>query len=86
MKFKIFSQTSDTIHSKQEKLKEEETMRKNKDEYACINKTRNIGRMVVVTVAVLAICIIGVLYAKKLQLDQKYITMNTVEDTTEINI
>ncbi len=61
-------------------------MRRNRDEYASINKTRNIGRMVVVTVAVLAICITGALYAKKLQLDQKYITMNTVEDTTEINI
>lgn len=61
-------------------------MRRNKDEYACINKTRNIGRMVVVTVAVLAICITGVLYARKLQLDQKYITVNTMEDAIEINI
>lgn len=50
-------------------------MKRKKDEYACINKTRNSGRMVVVIAAVLAICITGVLYAKKLQLDQKYISM-----------
>lgn len=75
MKCKIFSKTSDMIHGKQGNRKEEETMKRKKDEYACINKRRNSGRMVVVIAAVLAICITGVLYAKKLQLDQKYISM-----------
>lgn len=55
-------------------------MRRNKDEFAGINKKRNTGRLVVVSVAVLAVCITGVLYAKKLQLDQKYITMNHMKE------
>lgn len=50
-------------------------MRRKKDEYASINKTKNSGKIVVVIAAVLAICITGALYAKKLQLDQKYISM-----------
>lgn len=57
-------------------------MRRNKDEFAGINKKRNTGRLVVVSAAVLAVCITGVLYAKKLQLDQKYITMNHMKEYT----
>lgn len=57
-------------------------MRRNRDEFADINKKRNTGRLVVVSAAVLAVCITGVLYAKKLQLEQKYITMNHMEECT----
>lgn len=65
-------------------VKEVENMKKNRDEFANINKTKNTGRAVVVTIAVLAICITGILYARKLQLDQEYITMDiSIEDTKE---
>lgn len=68
-------------------VKEVENMKRNRDEFANINRTKNTGRAVVVTIAVLAICITGILYARKLQLDQEYITMDisvehTVEDKT----
>lgn len=65
-------------------VKEVENMKRNRDEFANINRTKNTGRAVVVTIAVLAICITGILYARKLQLDQEYITMDiSVEHTVE---
>ncbi len=57
-------------------------MRRNRDEYASINKTRNTGKVVVVTIAIAAICITGILYAKKLQLDENYITMEVPVEST----
>lgn len=38
--------------------------------------------MIVITIAVLAICISGALYARKLQMDEKYITRWT--DTVDV--
>ena len=51
-------------------------MRKHRDEFSCINETKKHGGMVVLTIAVLAICISGALCARKLQMDQKYISLN----------
>lgn len=56
-------------------------MRRKQDEFACVNKTRKRGNMLVFTIAVLAVCISGALYARKLQMDEKYITRWT--DTCE---
>lgn len=50
-------------------------MRRNQDEFEEINKTRKPGRIIVVTIAVLAFCISGCLYARKLQMDQTYLTL-----------
>lgn len=55
-------------------------MKRNRDKFAGINKTKNSGRFLVVTAAVLAICITGVLCARKLQMDQKYISMETATE------
>lgn len=63
-------------------FKGKEIMRRNRDEYASINKTRNTGKVVVVTIAIAAICITGILYAKKLQLDENYITMEVPVEST----
>lgn len=52
-------------------------MRRNKDEFACINRTKNTGKVVLVTIAILAICFTGILYAKKLQFDEIYISIET---------
>lgn len=57
-------------------------MRKNNDKFACVNGTGKKGNRVIITVAVLAICITGILYARKLQLDEKYITMQNEENVT----
>ncbi len=51
-------------------------MMRQKDEFARINDTKKRGNLVVFTIAVLAICISGALYAIKLQMDQRYICMN----------
>lgn len=61
-------------------------IRKNRDKFAGMNKTRNTGRVLVVTAAVLAICITGVLCARKLQLEQKYISMECPIEYTVENI
>ena len=45
-----------------------------KDEFADFNGKKKRGNMVVFAAAVLAVCISGVLYAWKLQMDTKYIT------------
>ena len=47
---------------------------KGKDEFACINETKKKGNMLVFALAVLAICISGALCARKLQMEEKYIT------------
>ena len=49
-------------------------MRKHRDEFSCINETKKHGGMVVLTIAVLAICISGALYARKLQLEERHIS------------
>lgn len=49
-------------------------MRKKRDKFACVNGEKSRGNMIVLAVAVLAICISGVLCARKLQMDQKYIS------------
>lgn len=50
-----------------------------KDEFADFNGKKKRGNMVVFGAAVLAICISGVLYAWKLQMDAKYITKGNYE-------
>ena len=50
-------------------------MRKNRDEFACVNETTHKGHGIVVVIAILAVCITGILCARKLQMEQKYITM-----------
>lgn len=57
-------------------------MKRKQDEFACVNKTRKRGNMIVFTIAVLAVCISGALYARKLQMDEKYITRWT--DTSKM--
>lgn len=59
-------------------------MRKSRDKFACVNETKHKGNSVVITVAVLAICITGILCAKKLQMDQKYITMELDNQQIEL--
>ena len=49
-------------------------MKRKQDEFACVNETKKKGNMIVFTIAVLAICISGALCARKLQMDQKYIS------------
>ncbi len=53
-------------------------MFKKRDKYADINGTKNRSNMVVFAIAVLAVCISGVLCARKLQLEQRYISLNEV--------
>ncbi|MEY8516429.1 hypothetical protein AALC25_05740 [Lachnospiraceae bacterium 29-84] len=50
---------------------------KGKDEFACINETKKKGNMLVFALAVLAICISGALCARKLQMEEKYISQST---------
>ncbi len=49
-------------------------MRKNRDKFACVNGEKKRGNMIVLAIAVLAICISGALCARKLQMEQKYIS------------
>ncbi len=42
-------------------------MKRKQDEFACVNETKKKGNMIVFTIAVLAICISGALYARKLE-------------------
>ncbi|MCI9531124.1 MAG: hypothetical protein HFH38_05150 [Lachnospiraceae bacterium] len=49
-------------------------MRRKQDKFACVNETKKRGTMVVFTIAVLAVCISGALYARKLQMDARYIS------------
>lgn len=58
-------------------------MAKKRDKYADVNGNKNRSGMVVFAIAVLAVCISGVLCARKLQLEQRYISLNqtTVSET-----
>lgn len=49
-------------------------MRRKQDKFACVNETKKRGNMVVFAIAVLAICISGTLYARKLQMDERHIS------------
>lgn len=49
---------------------------KKRDEFVDINRNRNRSGMVIFTIAVLAVCISGVLCARKLQQEQRYISLN----------
>lgn len=55
-------------------------MKQKKDEFASINKTKNTGKVVVVTLAVLAICVTGVMCAKKLKMDEEYISLENQQE------
>lgn len=54
-------------------------MRKKQDEFADFNEKKKRGNMFVLATAILAICISGVLCARKLQMDTKYISMYSEE-------
>ena len=45
-----------------------------RDKFACVNGEKSRSNMIVLAIAVLAICISGALCARKLQMDQKYIS------------
>lgn len=49
---------------------------KKRDEFADINRNKNHGGMIVFLVAVLAVCLSGVLCVMKMQQEQKYISLN----------
>lgn len=49
---------------------------KKRDEFVDINRNRNRSGMIVFAIAVLAVCISGVLCARKLQQEQRYISLN----------
>lgn len=51
-------------------------MRRKQDEFAYLNGKKKRGNLFVLATAILAVCISGVLYAWKLQMDTKYITMD----------
>lgn len=53
-------------------------MTKKRDEFASVNRNKNRSGMVVFVIAVLAVCISGVLCARKLQSEQRYISLNEV--------
>lgn len=53
-------------------------MAKKRDKYADVNGNKNRSNMVVFAIAVLAVCISGVLCARKLTLEQRYISLNEV--------
>lgn len=58
-------------------------MMKKRNEFENINRNSNRSGMIVFAIAVLAVCISGVLCARKLQLEQRYISLNkTVESET----
>ncbi len=60
-------------------------MRRKQDEFADINFNgkKKRGNMFVLMAAILAVCISGILYARKLQMDARYITMNPENVRTE---
>lgn len=59
-------------------------MKKEKDEFYFLNKTKKKGNGILIFVAVVAICITGILYAAKLQSDSKYVILET--KNTDISI
>ncbi len=54
-------------------------MAKKRDKFADVNGNKNRSGMVVFAIAVLAVCISGILCVRKLQLEQKYISLNQTE-------
>ena len=62
------------LHRKINDKKRVRSMRKKRDKFACVNGEKSRGNMIVLAIAVLAICISGALCARKLQMDQKYIS------------
>lgn len=53
-------------------------MIKKRDKFVSVNRNKNHSGMVVFVIAVLAVCISGVLCARKLQSEQRYISLNEV--------
>lgn len=51
-------------------------MKRRTDEFADINGNKKRGGMVVFAIAVLAVCISGTLCARKLMMEQRYISLN----------
>ncbi|MCI9082752.1 MAG: hypothetical protein HFI70_10715 [Lachnospiraceae bacterium] len=51
-------------------------MSRKKDEFADINGDKKRSGMVVFAVAVLAVCISGTLCARKLMMEQRYVSLN----------
>lgn len=51
---------------------------KKRDEFADINRKENRSGKMIFMIAVLAVCISGVLYARKLQQEQRYISLREV--------
>lgn len=45
-----------------------------KDEFSGLNKTRKKGNGIIIVISIIAICITGVMYAKKLQQESTYIS------------
>lgn len=58
-------------------------MRKNRDKFAELNKTKHTGKIAVVAIAVVAFCITGILCARKLQQNERYITMQVPQGQAE---
>ncbi len=58
-------------------------MKRKQDEFADFNGKKKRGNMFVVAAAVLAVCLSGILYARKLQMDTKYISMYPQEYSLE---
>ena len=51
-------------------------MRRKRDEFEYINEKKKKANTLVLTVTILAVCLSGILYAWKLQMDGKYLTYN----------
>ena len=49
-------------------------MKRKQDEFADFNGKKKRGNMFVVAAAVLAVCLSGILYARKLQLEERHIS------------
>jgi hypothetical protein len=52
-------------------------MRRKRDEFGYINEKKKKGNLLVLTVTILAVCVSGALYAWKLKMDTKYISMES---------
>jgi len=51
-------------------------MMRKRDEFADINGTKKRGGMIIFFIAVLAVCISGTLCARKLIMEQRYVSLN----------
>lgn len=59
-------------------------MRRKRDEFESLNEKKKKGNTLVLAVTILAICFSGILYAWKLQMDAKYITMKVSDFHSEM--